>query len=1105
MFWTATERWILAVGAPLCERNLGGHEFIGGAPRSHKLDAEAQLILNRDWDLEDRSTLLLCLQGLSHHQVFDDVSMEQFGAVNDTGRAYRDELLAEHGAALREKGMAAWNHVRRICVAGWGYRCGWLLEEEFFERGLESARQLQSTYASFDEMGRHYAWFRCLWLAKHDAKMFQALERLHMRPTSPWQLVKWEHPLGEQPEARCYPALDGSLRANPAPVDSATAVTQAQRFALGLLGLAKALDYQPFNRIEGVPLADGLSWQSLLQFWEQNRSQAAIEKLVLETMLGVQVGKESDYTGAVAKAQRAGSVEKAFTDPALARQVHLFMERGWDTTRRALYGYHLFWATVNTRNGYEARLIDRADAWRLLFQCARFAQRHFESWEQLWRSMLDGREVMTGEPQKMGEAAFQLLLTDSNSPCRHPWQVDLDAVEPIGLPAKYDVVWTRLVVTCPACLSDTPVRRIERQQPCGHCRHVLTLDETAWSILLAVWTNQARLRRRRDWTFFRSANPEAKVYQRFGELSCTRCREPLDVQSALRAPEAHPLERQRCGTATRFDLVCSHCQEVHRAWLPGTLERACMPDITCVVELDEQAGLGVASASVRCSLCVAELSAKPGTRILQCPSCGGENALSDQQYRALNPPSTPAFALVCLPEPAPLPITWPMACHYQINDGQIGHSGVLLERRCGIKPGAAGYYPPAPDPAMTRLQLFSNQLAELDLLADGGDPDRFWGKPRWSPYRIDAHRSLRRWLETDAPNAQLVLEALERTVLELNPKRRRTKKRLAEVPRQALEALAAVRDATMLDLIEVSAGERFVRSVCEAVQAWFSDWNAWEDAVIRTSDRADALERVRQQRDAAGPDPRPAFATSLAGPLAVAAAAKHDVVQVTLHLHCMRCLRPFNVGHWRGTAHCPNCQEPHDLRALWTARVLEPIVHVCRHLPRGKHERTTDHWPSAMWEIRFEKVELGCFRCGARLDAERLAQERPEVVSCAVCGAQSRALFDDPELYVIDPRIVLALVPVADVAQPAVHAECAHCGAGLKADGSERVVCCDHCGEQNLLSDRAWLRLHPKPPPTPLVFVCTRPRFLSPLSFDADVFSRHICLQGHPCTLRDEP
>jgi hypothetical protein len=109
-------------------------------------------------------------------------------------------------------------------------------------------------------------------------------------------------------------------------------VTKAQRFALGVLGLAKALDYQPFNCIEGVPLADGASWQTLQQFWEQNRNQAALEKLVLETMLGVQIGKESDYGAAVAKARRAGSVEKAFSEPALARQVYWFMERGWDTT-----------------------------------------------------------------------------------------------------------------------------------------------------------------------------------------------------------------------------------------------------------------------------------------------------------------------------------------------------------------------------------------------------------------------------------------------------------------------------------------------------------------------------------------------------------------------------------------------------------------------------------------------------------------------------------------------------------------------------------------------------------------------------------------------------
>lgn len=123
MFWTATERWVLAAGAPLRERNSAGHEFIGGAPRGDKLDVEAKQILNRDWDLEDRSTLVVCLKHLLDDHEFEGASMEEFGAVNDTGRVYREELVAEHGAALHDKGMVAWNHVPHL--RGWlGIPCG---------------------------------------------------------------------------------------------------------------------------------------------------------------------------------------------------------------------------------------------------------------------------------------------------------------------------------------------------------------------------------------------------------------------------------------------------------------------------------------------------------------------------------------------------------------------------------------------------------------------------------------------------------------------------------------------------------------------------------------------------------------------------------------------------------------------------------------------------------------------------------------------------------------------------------------------------------------------------------------------------------------------
>ena len=42
---------------------------------------------------------------------------------------------------------------------------------------------------------------------------------------------------------------------------------------------------------------------------------------------------------------------------------------------------------------------------------------------------------------------------------------------------------------------------------------------------------------------------------------------------------------------------------------------------------------------------------------------------------------------------------------------------------------------------------------------------------------------------------------------------------------------------------------------------------------------------------------------------------------------------------------------------------------------------------------------------------------------------------------------------------------CLSCGAGLKADGTDRVVACRYCNTDNFLPEELWRRLHPVPKP----------------------------------------
>ncbi|GAB4330893.1 MAG: hypothetical protein Kow0099_01830 [Candidatus Abyssubacteria bacterium] len=120
--------------------------------------------------------------------------------------------------------------------------------------------------------------------------------------------------------------------------------------------------------------------------------------------------------------ERTMFIEQAGSDPEMANKIEVVSQyrliygdksiAAWDLTRyTALCGW-----------GYLAGYFTEEEAWQRMMPAARALQQHFDSWDDMGRNYLIGREFWSlGHTRQTGEAmenAYKKLRTDPQSPWR---------------------------------------------------------------------------------------------------------------------------------------------------------------------------------------------------------------------------------------------------------------------------------------------------------------------------------------------------------------------------------------------------------------------------------------------------------------------------------------------------------------------------------------------------------------------------------------------------------------------------------------------------------------------------------------------------------------
>ncbi len=195
-------------------------------------------------------------------------------------------------------------------------------------------------------------------------------------------------------------------------------------------------------------------------------------------------------------------------------------------------------------------------------------------------------------------------------------------------------------------------------------------------------------------------------------------------------------------------------------------------------------------------------------------------------------------------------------------------------------------------------------------------------------------------------------------------------------------------------------------------------------------------------------------------------------VGLTFTSECSFCRNPLPVNQASEVTFCSKCS--HEVPTpvnLWEFLIAKRIVEASNMEPETDSWATLMHASLGSIRLTFGNLAPRCGSCEELLSLESLferAKEGDTKFSCSACGAISSVRVPPAWFRKVAPFAVLLAGENAPDAGGAltnipegISIHCYHCGGPLPLDGSSRTVKCSHCGQDLLVPDDVWLRLHP--------------------------------------------
>ena len=196
----AAQRYALALPGVWLVQNNGSFSHFGGRYASPKNCAWAQGLLSESWDVHYEASLRERMKWLAEKghsaEWFEWKAKWEALPAEERESDLRLIHVGIFQAEIGKTGLVAWDQVRRINLAGWGFLAGYLTEEAAWDQILPAAQAIQRAYPSWEAFGRGYQVGTAFWSAPRAEQNGAAAAALVADPNSPWSQIPWNTPLG---------------------------------------------------------------------------------------------------------------------------------------------------------------------------------------------------------------------------------------------------------------------------------------------------------------------------------------------------------------------------------------------------------------------------------------------------------------------------------------------------------------------------------------------------------------------------------------------------------------------------------------------------------------------------------------------------------------------------------------------------------------------------------------------------------------------------------------------------------------------------------------------------------------------------------------------
>lgn len=207
--------WALGASAVLIECNFDRHNYLSTRPLTRINILKKREIVKEWWGFDDYDSLIGGLNWLieeGHRKSFEQrgqymqsLSEDDYQQLLKTYSSKPEmtqefKITRQYYEQLGEKSILGWDLSRYICLCRWGYLCGYMSEEEAWEKIMPVARRLQKTFDSWADLGQNYLIGRQFWSHKESQEgeraFNDAYQRLMEMKLSPWNIYPWDMDLG---------------------------------------------------------------------------------------------------------------------------------------------------------------------------------------------------------------------------------------------------------------------------------------------------------------------------------------------------------------------------------------------------------------------------------------------------------------------------------------------------------------------------------------------------------------------------------------------------------------------------------------------------------------------------------------------------------------------------------------------------------------------------------------------------------------------------------------------------------------------------------------------------------------------------------------------